>query len=42
MNFIRDQPGRPPDEDRYPGLQEAIIALASVEAGADRRPVLMI
>ena len=35
--FTRDQPGRPPVEDTYPDLHEAIVALASAGAGADRR-----
>ena len=35
--FTRDQPGRPPVEYTYPDLHEAIVALASAGAGADRR-----
>ena len=35
--FTRDQPGRPPVEDRYPDFHEAIVALASAGAGVDRR-----
>ena len=34
--FTRDQPGRPPVEDTHPDLHEAIVALASAGAGADR------
>ena len=34
--FTRDQPGRPPFEDTYPDLHEAIVALVSAAAGADR------
>ena len=35
--FTRDQAGQPPVEDIYPDFHEAIVALASAEAGADRR-----
>ena len=35
--FTRDQPARSPVEDIYPDLYEAIVALASAGAGADRR-----
>ena len=35
--FTRDPPGRRPVEDTYPDLHEAIVALASAGAGADRR-----
>ena len=34
--FTPDQPGWPPVEDTYPDLHEAIVALASAGAGADR------
>ena len=34
--FIHDQRGRPPVEDTYPDLHEAMVALASAGVGADR------